>query len=67
MGLWGGFGLPAMQDRLTPEYWRARAEEARTRAEQMIDQYTRDIMLRIAKDYELLARRAEERDHPSLS
>ena len=51
-----------MQDRLTPENWRARAEEARARADAMTDQHNRDTMLRIAQDYDLLARRAEQRD-----
>ncbi len=53
---------PQMADRLTPEYWRARAEEARTRAEDMRDPHTREIMLRIARDYDMLAARTEERE-----
>jgi hypothetical protein len=44
-----------------PEQWRRRAEEARDIAEQMKDMPSKDVMLRIAKDYERLAKRAEER------
>jgi hypothetical protein len=42
-------------------YWRARAEETRTMAETLEDDACRDIMLGIAKDYERMAQRAEER------
>ena len=44
-----------------PAHWRQRAEEARTIAEQMSDLNSKDAMLRIAKDYERLAERAEQR------
>jgi len=44
-----------------PKYWRDRAEEARTHAEHLSDPESRRRMLRIAKDYEELARRAERR------
>jgi hypothetical protein len=44
-----------------PEHWRGRAEEARAIAEQMQDMPSREAMLRIAKDYERLAKRAEQR------
>jgi hypothetical protein len=44
-----------------PAHWRQRAEEARTIAEQMSDLQSKDSMLRIAKDYERLAERAEQR------
>ena len=50
--------LPVIND---PEHWRQRAEEARHIAEQMKDMPSKDAMLRIAKDYERLAKRAEER------
>jgi hypothetical protein len=44
-----------------PRYWFDRAEEMRGRAELMQDLHNREIMQRIADDYELLGRRATER------
>jgi len=44
-----------------PKHWRDRAEEARTRADQLDDPQSKSAMLRIAHDYELLAERAEAR------
>jgi len=44
-----------------PTLWRERAEEARTRADQMSIPQCRMAMLRVADDYELLADRAAER------
>jgi hypothetical protein len=42
-----------------PKHWRQRAEEARVLADQMGDSASREMMLRIMKDYERLAERAE--------
>jgi len=44
-----------------PKHWRERAEEARVHAEQLADPESKKAMLRIAEDYEKLAKRAEER------
>jgi hypothetical protein len=44
-----------------PEHWRDRAQEAHTRADQLDDPQSKSAMLRIAQDYELLAKRAEAR------
>jgi hypothetical protein len=44
-----------------PQYWRAQAEEMGALASGIKDNITRQAMFRIASDYELLAKRAEER------
>jgi len=44
-----------------PKHWRARAIEARAVAEHMSDPISKEMMLRIAADYERLAKRTEER------
>ena len=50
------------QDKLDdPEYWRFRAEEVRTIAEDMREGEPKTIMLRIAEDYERIAVHAEKR------
>jgi hypothetical protein len=41
-----------------PRYWFDRAEEMRVRADVMTDPTNREIMLRIAADYERLGQRA---------
>ena len=43
-----------------PEYWRKRAEEARTLAEQMRDPHTKALMLGVAESYEKIAKWAAE-------
>jgi len=53
-----------MSDRLTAEYWRNRAEEVRTLAEEMKDKEARERLFRIASDYEHLAKWAETRERP---
>jgi hypothetical protein len=44
-----------------PAHWRQRAEEARILAEQMNDEKSKQMMLRIADDYDRLAQRAKDR------
>jgi hypothetical protein len=44
-----------------PTHWRQRAQEARAIADQITDLPAKAAMLRIAEDYERLAKRAEKR------
>jgi hypothetical protein len=44
----------------SPAYWRRRAEEARTRAEHVLDGITKGRMLEIADSYERIAKAYEE-------
>jgi hypothetical protein len=51
-------GVPHFND---PEHWHQRAEESRVLAEQMSDEISKQMMLRIADDYDKLAVRAAMR------
>ena len=44
-----------------PAHWRSRAQEMRLLAEGAQDAAAKDTMLKVAKDYERLAERAEKR------
>ena len=44
-----------------PEHWRKRADEARSLADDMKDEISKQMTLQIADDYEHLAKRAEQR------
>ena len=44
-----------------PAHWRDRAQQMRVLAEDMNDEYSKAAMLRIAEEYERLAKRAEQR------
>jgi hypothetical protein len=44
-----------------PEHWRKRADEARSLADDMKDEISKQMMLQIADDYERLVKRAEQR------
>ena len=46
----------------TAKYWHDRADEARAKADEMLDRLARDTMLDIAKKYDLMARLAAERE-----
>jgi hypothetical protein len=48
-----------------PNYWRRRAQEARTVAGQLDDPEAKLSMQLIAEDYDLLASRAEQRLTPA--
>jgi hypothetical protein len=45
-----------------PHHWRHRAEEARLLAEEMKDPKAREAMMRMAKDYDHIAERAEKQE-----
>ena len=47
-----------MPFRYDPNYWRTRADEIRAMANEMTDQAAKEIMLRIAADYDKLVGRA---------
>jgi hypothetical protein len=44
-----------------PEHWRKRAEEMRALARDVADEVARESMLNIAREYDRLAQRANER------
>ncbi len=49
-----------------PKHWRERAKEARAIADEMKDREAKQMMLGIARDYVLLAERAEARANGHL-
>ncbi|MET4331392.1 hypothetical protein ABIB80_007252 [Bradyrhizobium sp. i1.15.2] len=48
------------------KHWRGRAEATRVKAESLKDDTSRRRLLRIAKEYDKLARRAEERQRKEV-
>ncbi len=53
---------PPDPDRFTdPRHWRDKAEEARRKAEEMVDETARRMMLAVADQYDRLAKLAEQR------
>ena len=48
-------------DRLPPEYWQTCADKVRAIADEMFDPRSRETLLRIANEYDSLAKRAEGR------
>ena len=51
--------MPSPSPPYDPEYWKKRAEEARTLAEGMHDAHTKILMLGIAESYEQIAKSYE--------
>jgi len=54
--------LFAIDGHYTAAYWRARAEEAHSRAEAMRDGHARTAMTIVTQMYDRMAARAEERE-----
>ena len=52
--------MPSSLDLKDVEYWRKRAEEARTLAEEMLDARTKSLMLGITESYEQIAKSYEK-------
>jgi hypothetical protein len=55
-------GRPPTSD---PKLWRTRANQIRALAERMHDQLAKDVMLRLADDYERSAQEVERRNQPN--
>ena len=53
--------MPIAPDVNDPEYWDQRAEEARVLAEQMSNELHKEMMLKVADNYEQLAVKAAVR------
>jgi hypothetical protein len=51
--------VPSSSEHYGAEYWRKRAEGARTLAENMMDDHTKSLMLGIARGYEEIAKSYE--------
>jgi hypothetical protein len=64
-----GGGVMAVVDEfpIKSETFRLRAEECRTMAESFNDAQTRNLLLRIAEDYDRMANRGETREAVPLS
>jgi hypothetical protein len=58
----GPFVRPSIAN--DPEHWRKRAKDMRMLANEIKDPLSKETMLRIADDYERLAKRAQERANP---
>ena len=56
----GEIVVPSSSDLKDAEYFRKRAEEARTLAEEMLDVHTKSLMLDIAKGYEEIVKSYEK-------
>lgn len=54
-----------MANMFDPRYWEERAAKTRDKAEQFGMRDSRDRLLKIAEEYDRLAKRAAERQQPS--
>ena len=57
----GRFDCGQMGESVEAKYWHKRADEARSLADDMKDEISKQMTLQIADDYEHLARRAKQR------
>lgn len=55
-----GIGVMSAERMHPPKYWRMRAEEFRTKADNCEFSETREALQKVAKNYDDLARRAEQ-------